>query len=223
VVVTPTRTTALSATLEADPTLRQIGGRVTSATNGSGLNDVQVVFSTSDGEVADLATTDDEGYYRSARLEAGSYRITFRTMYSNSSITLGYIGAAYPSPVPLQAPGVRNDITLALQPGTQVSGRVTALDTGLPLEAVEVVVRNVSLAVVGVKLTNAQGQFITAGLPNGRYTLEFDTGASRAPTTNYTSVLLPIQVVDSPAPLTGVNVELGLIPVRFLYLPLVVR
>lgn len=106
--------------------------------------------------------------------------------------------------------GIRNDVNFTLTRGTQVSGMITAADTGLPLAGVQ------------VRVLDAGG-YRTSAVGNGSYTMRFSTAYNERPdAVGDLDLTRPITVSASPEPLTGLDAALEPWPFRA-YLPATFR
>ena len=121
-----------------------ITGRVTTADTSSPMQSASISVYASDGDSVDYASTNASGVYTTSALPTGNYRIQFRPsssqqvtytrQYYNNKPTL-----ALADVLNVTAPNLVSNIDAALARGGQISGTITAADTGLPLQSVYVV------------------------------------------------------------------------------------
>lgn len=161
-------------------------------------------------------STDAEGKYSIGGLAAGFYRVGFHV---ESSPSLNYVqqwysGKAYAEeadPVQL-AEGESKEINAQLQTGGKIHGTVADLETGLPIEGVEVCARLLAFhdGEVGYcDRSDDAGEFTVKNLGTGQYRLEFGTRGH----VNYVDEQLPEPPGSIPLTAGGaVEVEAHLRP-----------
>jgi hypothetical protein len=86
--------------------------------------------------------------------------------------------------VSVTAPNVHSGIDAVLSKGGQISGKVTAATTNAALVGVYVQIYTSGGNSVTYAYTDANGNYITAGLISGNYKLKFDPGSSSTPGVN---------------------------------------
>ncbi len=152
------------------------GGRITDASTDSGIAGVQVLTYTKDAEFVKTVVTDSNGNYVIDGLATGSY---IARTYNSS----GYIDELFENVIcegfgctPDGATlisvsgGVFTQISFALDLGGDVRGTVTDVDTGSPLEGIEVHIHDLSNRHISIGSTDTNGQYNTLdGLPAGPY------------------------------------------------------
>jgi protocatechuate 3,4-dioxygenase beta subunit len=143
-----------------------IGGQITDA--GSGLplyGTVQVYDAT--GALVVKGVSGMLGHYRTiAGLPAGSYRVQF--------VADNYVAMFYGGSTALEAaarvPSGVGEINMVRTRGGAFAGRVTAEDTGAPLEHAAVTLYGPGNRVVATQLTAFDGSYrFPSNLPNGQY------------------------------------------------------
>ncbi len=172
-------TTTINAALERGA---QLTGRVTAADDGTGLEDVTVFVYDETGTEVAFGETTATGNYTITGLMSGTYRIGFDPIQSFSATTRLYAGEFHANkltleeatPVTLTAPAATT-INAALTRGGELSGRVTAADTGNGLRSVRVRLYNTDGSVINSFTSTATGYYTFTGLVTGTYRLEFDT------------------------------------------------
>ena len=162
----------------------QISGTVTAADTSAPLSAIVVVlYDTSDEEV-DTAFTEANGRYLFSGLPTGSYRVQFQPQ-ANSAFRVGspYLKAYYngsanldaADPIDLTAPAIIPDVSAALAVGGEITGTVTAGNTGQPLAEVWVRLYDEQGREVGTALTDEPtGVYKFHGLIDGTYRLRFE-------------------------------------------------
>ncbi len=180
-VAAPVDTTSVDGVLSRCPTCGAIDGRVTAQDGGAALPEVTVVIrNTSTGQQVAIETTDEDGRYH-ALVPSGTYSVEFFTDVSPSTTSRSYSDAfAAPSTISVTAPNVAANINGVLARGGQIAGGVTAKDGGAPLPEVFVVVTNAQQQVATTTFTDEQGSYTTPALPNGSYTVTFQTEQSES-------------------------------------------
>jgi hypothetical protein len=157
----------------------QIMGMVTAVDTSLPLANVRISVYDSNNWFVTSATTNASGMYTVTALVAGDYRLLFAP--SSSGVASTYqreyyndkpdLAAADAIPVPAAA--TISNINAALARGGQITGQVTAADTGLPLDDVSVSIYGSSGAFFGSVPVNSSGVYTTTGLATGSYRLRF--------------------------------------------------
>jgi hypothetical protein len=145
-----------------------IGGRITDATSGLPLyGTVQVYDAT--GALVVTGVTGMAGHYRTvAGLPPGAYRVQFRV---ERYVTMFYGGATVLEAA-ARVPSGTSNISMALPRGGTLTGRITAADTGAPLEHAAVTLYGAGDRVVATQLTAFDGSYqFRDNLPSGTYRL----------------------------------------------------
>jgi hypothetical protein len=158
-----------------------ISGRVTSQ-SGEPLEGVIVLVRDVAGDVVTSETTDVDGRYAIYYgLASGEYRVEFEPALalSRSAVVLAP-GFATPDPVTVTEPNITTGVDGVLVPGGSISGRVTVLETGVPLEGVPVIIRDGTDTVVATADTDAAGNYTVGGLPTGAYQVVFEPTAGES-------------------------------------------
>jgi hypothetical protein len=185
VTVTPGQTENVTIELERGG---QIRGQVTADGSNAPLPDVYVSIYTliDTGNYTYYsyqggAFTDASGYYTSTGLATNDYQVRFSP--SSVGASASYLQEYYNNKSSLDTADevavtmgqMTNNINAALDMGGQISGQVTAADTGDPLDDVYVRVftsTSSSYSIASVA-TDANGTYTTTALPAGSYYLEF--------------------------------------------------
>ncbi|HEY5287546.1 MAG TPA: carboxypeptidase-like regulatory domain-containing protein [Solirubrobacteraceae bacterium] len=118
------------------------------------------------------------GSYTITGLASGSYKIDFYPEEGVNELSQYYNGTpteAGATPVAVTAPTTTSGVNAELHAGGQIEGRVTAAATHIPVANVFACAEEASPKPLNGKcaLTNANGEYVDAGLPGGSYTIEF--------------------------------------------------
>jgi hypothetical protein len=157
----------------------RITGRVTTADTATAIQYAGVTIYANDGNSVDYnLSTDASGVYTSSALPTGSYQVrfqpgsayqmTYTLQYYNNKSSLTSADA-----VNVTAPNLVSNIDAALAHGGQISGTITAADTGLPLKSIHVSIYNSNGSSIASANSNAQGVYLTPALPAGDYRVRF--------------------------------------------------
>jgi hypothetical protein len=152
------------------------GGRITDSATNSGISGAQVFVYTKDAEFIKYVTADSNGNYVVDGLATGNY--IART--NNAS---GYIDEVFDNVIcegvtcsPDGATlisvtgGKFTPISFALNLGGDIRGTVTDVDTGNPLEGIEVHIHDLANQHISIGFTDVNGRYDTLdGLPEGPY------------------------------------------------------
>ncbi len=177
-VISGTTTSNINAVLA---TGAQIQGTVTAADSASPLPQVSVLLFASPGGLIGSATTDGAGNYLIRGIPSGNYKLLFDPRGATDAVTSLYVSEYFDDKadlssatvVSITAPNVLDNINAALVKGAQIAGKVTAEDTGLPLEGVGVNVNSTTGAYSAYRVTDAQGLY-TVTVKSGSYKINFD-------------------------------------------------
>ncbi|MCC6314914.1 MAG: carboxypeptidase regulatory-like domain-containing protein, partial [Thermomicrobiales bacterium] len=163
----------------------ELGGRVTAADTGLGLDNIYVEVNQGD-QFAGSSYTDATGSYTVTALLSGTYQVAFLPPSSGpgsfyvSEWYSNQVSADAANPVVVTAPTAVPGINAVLDRGGFVGGRVTGEPSGtsalavVPLESVYVYVHNVTGNSVSYATTNASGHYTaTPALRSGSYKVEF--------------------------------------------------
>jgi hypothetical protein len=153
----------------------QITGIVTAADTGLPLQFVYATAYTPDGGYIDSTLTDSTGQYTLTGLEPGDYKIEFYYYGGN------YIPEWYDDRpdlynadlVTVTDGGLTPDINAILEVGGEITGTVTAEDTGLPLENVSIYAYTLDGDYVSSGYTDSSGKYSIKQLGPGSYTIQF--------------------------------------------------
>ena len=175
--------------------------RVTAADTGEPLRNVAIVLS---GALTALA--------------AKAYQLQALTSFSFGEASVPYVNQNYPDAVNLSDPGVRSGIDFNLACGAQASGRVTEVGSGLGIANATVLLSRTSdSALAGLVRTDASGNYTTAGLVPGSYTLTFNGN-----NTNWAGFSEATRVVEivATSSVSGIDAQLERLSKVVAYLPL---
>lgn len=178
IAVTSGTTTTIHAVLEIGGV---ISGVVTASDTGLPLADVTVRISDSSGEEVAFDTTDSQGQYSITGLTSGLHTVLFSPAVvgdAKAYLAEWYndkVNATAADTIMLTAPNLTPNINAALARGGQISGTVTAADTGDGLSNIRVEVYDDEGDVFLAVSTDAAGNYMTSALPNGRYRILFET------------------------------------------------
>lgn len=188
-VTAGSRTSKIEAELQAGG---QISGTVTDASTLAGIANV-TACAFAGSEIAGCANTKANGEYTIPGLPTGSYSVGFSPSQGN------YLSQSQ-SGISVTAPNTTSGVSAALQPGGQISGKVTDAGTHAALSGVTVCVTGVRCA-----STNGAGEYTVGGLSSSTYEVSFVPRES-----NYLSQVL--QGVSVTVPNTTANVDAELHP-----------
>ncbi|HTY95722.1 MAG TPA: carboxypeptidase regulatory-like domain-containing protein, partial [Solirubrobacteraceae bacterium] len=153
-----------------------ISGKVTAAVGGAAVPGATVCAAATTG--LGCATTNEAGEYTITGLAAGEYAVVFTS--SANYLTQYYNGKATASEaklVPVATGGAVSGVNAALQPGGQISGKVTNASA----KAVAVAGATVcaaSSAALRCATSSSSGEYTVNGLPKGEYTVLFTSTAN---------------------------------------------
>jgi hypothetical protein len=221
----------------------QITGQVTAADGGAPLQDVSISVYDSNGSWRGSATTSASGVYTTPGLTTGNFRVKFGTQ-SASGVTEDYIDEYYndksslatADAVPVTAPNLTSGINAVLARGGEISGQVTAGDTGGPLSGIQVSAYDSSGREVRYDSTDSLGNYSISGLPTGNYRVRFygvciyfsDSRTTKIYFGEYYNNKFDLATADwvpvtAPNATSGINAVLGGGTLKYVYLPLVRR
>ncbi|MGN6373169.1 MAG: MSCRAMM family protein [Solirubrobacteraceae bacterium] len=221
---TPVSVTAPNVTAGIDAALQpggEIGGTVTS-TAGNPLSDQEVCAFLA-AFAGGCARTDAAGQYSISGLAAGLYQVVFYGKGGAVNLATQYYSEkateADAEPVAVAAGSVSR-VDATMQPGGQISGKVTAAEGGQTLAHIGVCALDLTEGEAGeCTTTNADGEYTISGLSNGSYTVEFfseETGPLEAvedyvpeyyPDKGIEHEAQPVSVAAGSAT-TGINAEM---------------
>lgn len=150
-----------------------ITGRITDAANGLPLFGTVEVYDAT-GAVVAAGTTGTAGYYRTDfGLPSGAYRVQFS---AEGYVSLFYGGATTLEAAAQVQSGASNTSMTLVRSG-KLTGRVTAADTGAPLEHALVMLYGSGDRVLATRLTSFDGSYdFRDNLPSGTYRLGVTPG-----------------------------------------------
>src|SRR5581483_3011406 len=158
-----------------------ISGTVTNAATATPLANVQVQVLTTTGAFVTSTTTSATGAYTTFGLPPGSYYV--RTATNNGFVNQLYAGVTCfgcnvttsgGTLVPVAAGVTVPNINFALTRGGRISGRVTNAATGAGIQNAQAKVYDAVGTFIGAAVTDASGNFTTAGLPADTYYMRAD-------------------------------------------------
>lgn len=183
-------TVTAGASVTADAGLA-LGARISGAVAGgeaAPLAQVPVVARDGDGVMRGIAVTDAAGAYTIYGLAAGSYTVEALASRSPDAASRAYFDGSYDTdpatppaatPVGVTAGATVTGINVTLGPGVQITGKVTAANSGVALDQVIVVVIDDSVVgqpeILGASRTDSAGSYSTQALGPGAYKLLFTT------------------------------------------------
>jgi hypothetical protein len=227
-VTAPALTDNINAALEQGAT---ISGAVTAADTSIPSAGITIELY-QDGSWTQSAVTDEEGSYTFRGLASGSYTLRAVPPFNRFAnyAPVYYDNQSQPdqaTPVNVTAPQVVNNITMVLQPGGTISGRVTAWDTGEGLGTVAANIYDSSGELVRSASADEQGYYQTAGLSDGSYRVQFvpNDPANRYQGEYYADQpsLAQADPVPVAAPDDTTAIDAVLAPQRVLLLPFLQR
>jgi hypothetical protein len=141
-----------------------ISGKITDASTSTGLSNITVVATSSDGKYSGAASTDTLGnYVIVTNLATGTYNVTALIPKGHVSMTLG--------PISVTQGSITTGQNMALEQSGIISGTVTD-SLSNPLANATVTAVSTSMA-MGIATTDASGHYsITDGLATGTYTVD---------------------------------------------------
>lgn len=158
-----------------------ITGRITGMDTGQPLDDIVVSVHDNSGSIVQTGFTDASGIYTVTGLATGAYRVRFEPSsfggtkayaaeYYNDKSTLTDADA-----INVTAPVITSGVDAALERGGQITGRIIAVDGGVPLKFVTVFVYDAAGNLVDLVFSDASGIYTTTGLATGSFKLQFST------------------------------------------------
>lgn len=151
----------------------RITGKVTSDKDGQPVSNVSIgVYPANSSSSVSWGYTAYDGTITAPALPPGNYHLRFDPPYESAFLSEWYDNKKdkdSASVVKLTTPGTDVTINAGLALGGQVQGIVTAADDGQPLANVGVLVDSIHGDGYTSAWTDAQGKFITKGLPAGKY------------------------------------------------------
>ena len=169
----------------------QIKGKVTKAVGGAAIQGIEACAYKAGAEEAErCAQTDSGGNYTLVALPTGSYQVGFRSGYDCGAETCtqqNYARQFYNNKssrdsadlVSVTAGATKEGINAAMQTGGKISGRVTAVSSGEPVDGAYVCAyRNGEEEADGCEETYGNGEYAISGLSSGPHKVEFQPGFS---------------------------------------------
>ncbi|NJL06069.1 MAG: hypothetical protein HC911_14430, partial [Chloroflexaceae bacterium] len=191
-----------------------VNGQVTAADTGQPLGALEIELLDSNDQVVASDSFFSEGTYRFSGLAAGTYRLRYAPFTFSDVDERAYF-ATTTAPFNVTVP-TTTTINTALQRGGQISGIVTAADTGAGLEDVRVEIFDSDGEQVDeFTSTDSDGSFISTALASGTYTVRFDPQyfSSGTAATRYVAEFYnqqPDQASATPISVTAPNITNGI-------------
>ncbi len=125
-----------------------------------------------------VTARNEGGEYAITQLPAASFQVSFEP-----DTTSDYLGQEYKGkpisetgdPVPVALGGTTAGVNANLQRGGQISGKVTAAATGIPLKGIDICVAGTVLHFRTCTLSGSGGEYLVSGLPTDSYQVEFES------------------------------------------------
>ncbi len=187
----------------------QIAGRVTAASGGAALANIEVCAAEIGGSefFSNCATTNGGGEYAIPGLSSGEYNVEFSAFGCGETgcVQQNYLEQSVDDKV-VAAPGTTL-VNAAMLSGGQITGKVTAASGGAPLAEVEVCAGEASGDLFRYcASTNAGGEYTISGVPSGAsYDISFSSYAEGG---NYLSQSDSGVAVTAPNTTSGINAAL---------------
>lgn len=148
----------------------EISGRITAAVGGAALKEVEVCATL--GETfQNCATTNGAGEYTIVGLPSGSYTVS--ALNEGFFASEGNYAPQSQGGVAVTAPNMTSNVNLQLQPGGQISGKVTESGSN-PVAGVLVCAFGETFS---CSFTDHNGEYVVSGLPSGSYKIVFIPGS----------------------------------------------
>jgi hypothetical protein len=173
----------------------EITGQVTSAATKAALANIEVCAS---GTSSGCAATNAAGEYVISGLASGSYEVDFFSEWERPN----YLSQS--TSVAVTAGSVKGAVNAELQPGGEITGRVTSAATHAALAKISVCAEHGTNTPERCVHTNAAGEYTIAGLRSGSPSVLFTKGESGG---SYGAQFFDGQ--SSPASATPVSVTAG--------------
>ena len=188
--------------------------------NSSGAKNTQVELYTTGGDRVDAKIANATGAYSFTNLSAGTYLIRFDPQYvAGAFLDQWYdnkLDLASATPATVAEGGALTGINATLEPGAQISGRVTAGDTAAPLQSVNVQIYDAAGNRVASAYTDATGNYISSpGLRSGSYRVFFSSPTGKPYLAEYyadKADLASAQAIVVTAPTTRTGIDAALAP-----------
>ena len=182
-------------------TAESISGTVTGADTHAGIPGVWVCASGHPFPPQRCANADADGKYKIGGLESAGYEVTF------DATDLNYIEQSRGIYI---SPGQEvTGFDAELQVGGRISGRVTDVETGLPLERMDVCAPRTDdpaeTRTIYCDRTDSAGEYLIQALATGLYEIEFGTRPGGGFQLNYIAQRFPGRPLVAGTTLSGVD------------------
>jgi hypothetical protein len=185
---------ALGAPAPAMAATGSIAGTVTEAGSGDPIAGIAVCANSPNfGIDGGCVATGPDGKYTIAGLQPNVYRVGFEEEGQQKN----YVAQWYPGKpiveeaqlVQVQSGAETPGIDATLTAGAQISGTVTDVEGGAPIEGIQVCAPQLNppteLGVIHCDKTDADGEYVVWALPSGQFKLEFGPAIFQAGAPNY--------------------------------------
>jgi len=150
-----------------------LSGQVISTSSGEELEDIQITVRDTDYSNSKYARTDSSGNFTINGLPTGDYYIrTYNYVGYIDEYYSDSLGTDNATVIHLEAPNSISGIDFALEDGGTISGHVTDVSNGEPLEEIDVSASYAggnSVYVTKSDYTDSEGNYTITGLPTGNY------------------------------------------------------
>jgi Carboxypeptidase regulatory-like domain len=190
-----------------------IGGTVTDAVSEEGIDGIWVCASQAfPGSGSGCDFTDEDGNYTISGLQPSVYKVVFAEESSLNYLAQWYNGKATREEAVGVAVGDGADVTgidAALETGGQITGTVTDVEDGEPIEGIEICARQVDrifeLSVIQCDRSDTDGEYTVKSLPTGQFKLELGPAIFSREAPNYIRQYYPGKSSWSEAGLLAVT------------------
>jgi hypothetical protein len=176
-----------------------ISGTVKSADTDEGIEGIYVCANSPNfGVIGGCTGTDADGNYKIDGLQANWYSVSFEEEGRKNYVAQWYRLAAHREDALGVQVGPDQEVTgidAELETGGQVTGRVTDVETGSPIEFVEVCAPQIDsveeIRTIHCDRTDSEGNYTVQALPTGNYKIEFGTTPGSLNQVNYIHQYFP--------------------------------
>jgi hypothetical protein len=176
-----------------------ISGTVKSVASGAGIEGIYVCATSPNfGVIGGCTGTDDDGNYKIPGLQANWYSVSFEQEGRKNYVAQWYRFAAHREDALGVQVGPDQEVTgidAELETGGQITGRVTDVETGSPIEFVEVCAPQIDsveeIRTIHCDRTDSEGNYTVQALATGLYKIEFGTTPGNLNQVNYIHQYFP--------------------------------